>query len=108
MKHVAARHVGPQEFLQEEVSEDVAVLISVVLEPEVERQSGGQPDVGPVAHRGDHGLPPAQHWRGYQYLYSISLLSPVVIQEGTERNFIDEDVDQRVGALANLPVQTKL
>ena len=30
------------------------------------------------------------------------LLSPVVVQEGTERNFINEDVDQRVGALTNL------
>ena len=61
MKHVAARHVGPQQFLQEEVSEDVTVLISVILEPEVERQSGGQPNMGPVAHRGDHGLPPGRN-----------------------------------------------
>lgn len=58
MKHVAASHVGSQQLLQEEISEDVTVLISVILEPEVERQSGGQPDVGPVAHRGDHRLPP--------------------------------------------------
>ena len=36
------------------------------------------------------------------------LLSPVVVQEGTERNFINEDVDQRVGALTNLKQSYKL
>ena len=32
MKHVAACHVGPQQLLQEEVSEDVTVLVSVILQ----------------------------------------------------------------------------
>ena len=46
MEHVTPGDVGPEELLQEEVSEDVTVLVPVLLEPEVERQPGGEPDVG--------------------------------------------------------------
>ena len=60
MEHVAPRHVGPEQLLQEEVCEDVAVLVLVVLEPEVERQPGGEPHLGPGRHAGHHLLPPEQ------------------------------------------------
>ena len=64
MEHVAPRHVGPEQLLQEEVCEDVAVLVLVVLEPEIERQPGGEPHLGPGRHAGHHLLPP-EHGRGH-------------------------------------------
>ena len=49
MEHVAPGHVGPEQLLQEEVCEDVAVVVFVVLEPE---GSGSRE----VSHTWDRGV----------------------------------------------------
>ena len=83
----------------------MTVFVAVILEPEVEGQPGGQPHLGLGADRGHHGGPSTNNvvTRGSN-VQPLLLLQSIVIQERTKRNFIDEDVDQCVGTLANLKI----
>ena len=80
----------------------MTVVISVILEPEVERESRGEVHVRSVTYTGYHLIPPVIETHEFNKKYFDFLLLAIIIKKCAEGNFINENMDQGVLALTNL------